>query len=147
LYNGVTVMSNPEKEHKKDRRKKREKERNKALRSKKYICSLCGFMGKPIKEKKGKWSFFFLRLLLGVPIIVVMFVLSLIEGAFRIIGLSRPKSIIWQSNFSTFLPYEPYVRKGCPECGLKNSMKKLKSDAGQNIYDCFERDRFLKKYD
>lgn len=128
---------------KQKRKKNKLKEKKKLLRSNKYICSYCGFIGKPHKVKKGSWIFFFIKLIIVTPIILIIIALSMIEGLIRGLSFSTPESVIWDTGFEKFFPGFPYTLANCPDCKSSNSMKKLCTRDGRDVYERFERDHFL----
>ncbi len=121
------------------------KNKKKLFRSNKYICNDCGFIGKCKKIKKGSWFIFCIKFMIILPVILVIITLSMLEGLVRMFSLTKPRSIIWDIGFERFFPYFPYILMSCPDCKHGNSMKKLKTQDGQNIYARYEREHFLSR--
>jgi len=133
----------PEEKQRRKNIKKAEKNKGKILRSRKYICDECGFIGKPKVKKEGTWVMFFVKLAIVSPIVAGIVILSAIEGALRVVTMSRIESIIWQIGFEKFFPNTPYKLYACPDCKNPNSMKKIRSREGAHVFERFDREHFL----
>lgn len=133
----------PEEKQKINRRKQKEKEKGKLLRSNKWICNDCGFIGKPKKRKRGSWIICILAFTIAFPLVVLIIALSMAEGLLRMLTFSAPQSIIWNIGFGKFFPRIPYKLYGCTDCGHEASMKKIKTKEGKRVFERFDREHFI----
>jgi hypothetical protein len=133
----------PEEKQRLKNKKKAAKEKKKILKNGKYICEECGFIGKPAVKKYGTWAMFFVKLAIVSPIVSVIVLLSAVEGVMKLLTTSGGESLIWQIGFEKFFPAVPYKLYACRDCKKPNSMKKISSPEGTNVFDRFDREHFL----